>query len=313
MDANVGREGGGSGLRLSYSGVTEAAGARVSEYDERRRGMTEQAFSDANTAPPALPKPAGKRLRLALSRHGRRKHGLSICEGFRCVGEALSRRPEWVDFVVVAGCAAGEERCRNAVDLCRRLDIRVYTVADADFGGYSETANPQGIMALFSPPAESAGRHHDSPPPFALVLDRVGEPGNTGTILRTAWAVGLRTVWLTDGCADPYSPKAIRAGMGAQFAIDLIQGRTLGELQPQLAREGFTRMWLSKPTGGEPCCSENFEMRGTAVVIGNEATGVADLPDADAVSIPMPGDAESLNASQAATILLYEAVRRGIL
>jgi TrmH family RNA methyltransferase len=150
-------------------------------------------------------------------------------------------------------------------------------------------------------------------PPFVLILDRIQEPGNLGTMLRTAWAVGLRSVWLTKGSADPYSPKVIRSGMGAQFAVEVAVVEDLAAARMLLESAGGGPLWLAIPDGGIDCFEDGFDLRGGGLVIGNEAGGIDDLSVGRPVSIPMPGNAESLNAAQAATVLLFDAVRRGLM
>jgi TrmH family RNA methyltransferase len=252
-------------------------------------------------------------LAVAKTRHGRRKHGVSLCEGVRCCREAISRRPAWIRLAVCTDAfLAGGDGADLAAEL-HRQGKQLCRVSAQTFTEFAETAHPQGILLLLAPVAAAVVQVERLDDPFALVLDRISEPGNMGTILRTAWAFGLRRVWLTEGCADPFAPKTLRAGMGAQFALDVVQGPPLERLGGELRRLGCARPWLSLPHGGVPSTAPEFAVAGNALVIGNEAGGVADLPGEPSVSIPMPGDAESLNASQAATILLYEAVRRNIL
>jgi TrmH family RNA methyltransferase len=185
-------------------------------------------------------------------------------------------------------------------------------VPDAEFAKLTATENPQGILCIFRAFAEPAPAAVLADP-FVLVLDRVMEPGNLGTILRTAWAVGLKEAWYTAGTTDPFGPKAVRAGMGAQFALALRGFADLAAARDTLRACGGGRFWCSVPGRGVDCFSAEFALSGGAVVIGNEANGVGEVEGAEFVTIPMPGQAESLNAAQAATILLFEAVRRGIL
>jgi TrmH family RNA methyltransferase len=184
---------------------------------------------------------------------------------------------------------------------------------DREFAALAATTNPQGILCILNRPPADVPLPQVLRPPFVLVLDRVGEPGNLGTILRTAWAVGLQQVWFTNGTTDPFGPKAIRAGMGAQFALDLREYPGLPEIRTALQRLGLERLWLAVPRGGVSCFAGEFDFRGSGLVIGNEATGVTACAGAETVTIPMPGMSESLNAAQAATVLLFEAVRRGFL
>lgn len=248
----------------------------------------------------------------AGTRHGRRKSGVFLCEGLRCCGEGLTHAAAQVELAACsdgfAASAAGRElvaRLTGAGKVCE-------TVPDAEFAKLAATENPQGILVVCRYPPEPPPLEKAPADPFVLLLDRVTEPGNVGTILRTAWAVGLHEVWFTDGSCDPFSPKAIRAGMGAQFALTQRSFASLAAGRAELRRHGWGGLWCSVPRGGVSCFSDAFQLRQSAVVIGNEASGIADLADAALVSIPMPGAAESLNAAQAATILLFEGVRRGL-
>ncbi len=251
----------------------------------------------------------------ALTRHGRRKTGLFLAEGLRCCREALLHCPAAIRLTVMsqafAGSAVGEEFLRSS----QRTAGLVRLVSDAEFAALAETRSPQGILCVL--------RRADLPVPGALVpgeagplvlvLDRLGDPGNLGTILRTARAVGLREVWITRGTTDPFGPKAVRAGMGAQFALGLRLVPTLNAVGTLTDALGVRAVWLAVPRGGVSCFSPEFDLRGSALVIGNEAAGVGPCAGSRRVTIPMPGRAESLNAAQAATVLLFEAVRRGLL
>jgi RNA methyltransferase, TrmH family len=240
------------------------------------------------------------------SRHGRRKAGFFLAEGLRCCREALDRYGSGIEFAVVSRSFADSADAAAFAVLGDRLEV----VEDGLFAQIASTENPQGILCVClrpEPPVPSAAD------PFALILDRIQEPGNMGTILRTAAAIGLTCVWLTDGTTDPYAPKAIRAGMGAQFSLQLHSLPALGAARPLLAEIGYAPLWLAVPHEGTDCYSDDFQLVGSGLVIGNEANGIEDMAAGQPVRIPMPGAAESLNAAQAATILLFEAVRRQIL
>ena len=260
-----------------------------------------------------LTKSQTKELRQAATRHGRRKTGLFLCEGLRACTEAWQARRECVERVLVAAASGdGDPAIREILRGCERHGIEVFEVSSQELAGFAATEKPQGILFLcrrFQPESPVA----PLPGPFVLVLDRVGDPGNMGTILRTAWAVGVQEVWLTAGTADPFSPKVIRAGMGAQFRLNIRERGALPELSQELHQLGAAPAWLSDPAAGISCYSPDFTLEGASLVIGSEAHGVSDLSDAPRVHIPMPGGAESLNAAQAATILMFESVRRGTL
>ena len=250
------------------------------------------------------------------SRHGRRKSDLLICEGARCCREALARQPQWLEFAVCNRSLANSDVWpRMLAPLQARTAADVQVVPDEEFARLAVTENPQGVLLVLRRPAGADVREPVPalpPPGLLLILDRVQEPGNLGTILRTAWAVGLGQVWYTDGTTDPFGPKAVRAGMGAQFAIGLRALPDLPACAARLAAAGVDRLWRAVPSGGISCFSPEFELRRSAVTIGNEASGIRDGDTGRPVTIPMPGKAESLNAAQAATILLFEAVRRGL-
>jgi len=252
-----------------------------------------------------------KLVRVAHTRHGRRKHGVSLCEGLRCCKELLTRRPEWLVRVVCSRVFAESADFVHVAAMAEPTGKPLDIVEQREFAELACTENPQGVLCLIQPAPEAPA---DVPTdPFVLVLDRVGEPGNLGTILRTAWAVGLSEVWMTRGTVDPFAPKSVRAGMGAQFALALRTFADLPSAAAALAAARYDRLWLTVPSQGVDCFSDEFRIERSGLVIGNEATGVSTAPGALRVTIPMPGSAESLNAAQAATVFLFEAVRRGLM
>ncbi|MFW5803452.1 MAG: TrmH family RNA methyltransferase [Verrucomicrobiota bacterium] len=249
-----------------------------------------------------------KAFRQAASRHGRRKTGLSICEGRRCCAELMLRSPQTIEAVLVAEtCADPEIRAR-----CDSLSGLVETVPQNTISNLATTENPQGILVLVRIP-ELHPLENPPADPFLLVLDGLADPGNLGTILRTAWAAGLSQACLTNGTVDPYAPKTLRAGMGAQFALELHQLHSLADIAAKLKQWRWETLWLTVPRGGVDAFSADFTLPRSALVIGGEARGISDPTAGRTVSLPMPGDAESLNAAQAATVFLFEAVRRQIL
>jgi len=252
-----------------------------------------------------------KLLRQAQSRHGRKRSGLVLCEGVRCCMEALSRRHDWLQFAVFSQSFAKSPDAARVAGLCEGSALSPSVVPDAEFTCLAETENPQGVLCVLRR-ADPGAAVESSAQPFALVVDRVQEPGNMGTILRAAWAVGLQDVWLTEGATDPFGPKAIRAGMGAQFALNVRVVPDLSAAKEVLTGLGVGVFWRSVPAGGISCYEPTFELAGNALIVGNESTGAASLAGAQDVTIPMPGGAESLNAAQAATVLMCEAVRRSL-
>lgn len=239
------------------------------------------------------------------SRHFRKKNGLCLAEGLRCCEEALMRRPDDVRAVF---CTEAFMASQNWQRLNAAIgNARVVALADREFAELSETETPQGILAVlkipeYTPPT-AAGN------PFTLVLDRVADPGNLGTILRTAWAVGLDSCWLVKGSADPFSPKCVRSGMGAQFALHIHLFDSLEEAVATAKSFAVQNVWCTMPSEGVSIFDDSFQCRGSALVIGNEANGISHPELGRPVTIPMPGHAESLNAAQAATVFLVESLR----
>ena len=290
-----------------------AAGRETVQYD-RIPGIPRPQHACPNpkeAASSVLTQRQYKTLSRLRTRHARRKTGLFLVEGFRCCGEALSTRPDWVEMLVVSRSFMADHPLEDWLPDATRFRSCLTLVSEAELAELAVTESPQGILCVMRRP--QAVLPDNLVDPFTLVLDRIADPGNIGTVLRTAWAVGLTQVWLTKGCADPFSPKAIRSGMGAQFHLDPVMAPDLRETARQLRERGCPSLYLAVPRGGRSCFAEDFDLRHAALVLGNEAHGIDSRVAGIPVSIPMPGKAESLNVSQAATVLLLDAVRRGIL
>ena len=143
-------------------------------------------------------------LRALRTRHGRRDSEYCFCDGLRASREVVTLAPELVELVIL----------REGTALPFSAPVEPVVLPQAEFDRIAPTVHSQGILVLSRRPAPVP---MDVPmaDPFALVLDRVGDPGNFGTILRTARAVGLHEVWLTRGTADPFSDKVVRSASGA--------------------------------------------------------------------------------------------------
>ena len=238
-------------------------------------------------------------IRSLHTRHGRRKSGLCVCEGVRAVGELVMRRPGQIRFCVLTPEAKPDFP----------LPGENFEISADRFRELTGTVNAQGILAVAEIPPEPPP---ELPPedPFLFALDRLGDPGNFGTICRTMRAVGLTELWYTRGSIDPYGDKAIRSALGAQFALRLRSFDSLETLRKQAERFGYPAVYLTDPHDGKNCFREPELFDRSVIVIGGEANGVTPLPGARHVQIPMPGNYESLNAAQAATVFLFEYVRR---
>jgi TrmH family RNA methyltransferase len=198
-----------------------------------------------------------------------------------------------------------DARGRGLANSLARLGAEVETVTDAVMAACSDTEAPQGLLAIASMPDLPL----PSSPDLALVADGLADPGNLGTILRTALAAGVQAVYLTGNTVDPFNPKVVRAAMGAHFHLPL---RLLApeEVGPALAG---LKAWVAEAAeGGRPYTSIDWRAP-SAVIIGSEATGperaIRTLAEG-AIHIPMAPTAESLNAAIAAAIILFEVARQ---
>ena len=242
-------------------------------------------------------------LKLARSLHkkrGREKSGRYFAEGVRLVNDVISFVPKQIDCIIVSEKFFSENR-----DFINTLDKDgkfVYSTSDKAFREICDTETPQGIAAVLKLPPE--GEVDFGKMEYVLALDGVSEPGNMGTIIRTAEAAGIECICLSRGCADIYSPKVVRSAMGSVFRMRFCKfdTDTVKELKSAGFKIAATALYNSMPI-------ENAGLKGKrAIVIGNEAHGVSPevLAESDvAVRIEMKGDAESLNAAVAAGIAMY--------
>jgi TrmH family RNA methyltransferase len=188
----------------------------------------------------------------------------------------------------------------------------VLVTTERIFRGLSDTEAPQGVLAAVKKPVCGAAAFFSRAGANLLVLDRVRDPGNIGSLVRTADAAGFGGIMAVAGTGDPYGPKAVRAAAGALFRVPVLFVRDAAEAAALLAAAG-KRVAVADAHGGTSCYEADLA-RDVAFVIGNEGAGPSDVFKDGAslvVSIPMPGGAESLNAAAAAAILMFESVRQG--
>jgi TrmH family RNA methyltransferase len=231
----------------------------------------------------------------------RRKRKSAVLEGRRLV-EVYLRRVGPPAQLVLSAAAGRDERHGKVVALSKGTPVTV--LSDALFKDISTLNTPTGIFAVIPLPVrQRTGRKGD-----CLFLDGLQDPGNLGMILRSAAAAGVETVSLSRACADAWSPKVLRAGMGAHFLMDIVEEEDLAG-----SVESFDgTVLVLDPAVGKSIFETDLQGR-TGFVIGSEGGGVSPalLRAADtAVAIPMPGWEEPLNAAAAATVCLFEMVRQ---
>ena len=244
-----------------------------------------------------------KEIKKLHNSQGRKKSSFYIIEGLRCCQEALEKLPTNDIFAIIT--SESENNSENGNNLNYNANKK-FIVSDKDFANLSQTQNPQGIMILARKIQQSALNFCDD---FLLVLDRIQDPGNIGTILRTAVAVGLTEIALTNGTVDPFNSKAIRAGMGAQFSLKFNFFENIKELSNDTNIIN-RKIWLTTPHDGISCYDSNFCLKDSILVFGEEANGIQDFSIGEKTMIPTLTDIESLNVAQAATVYLFESLRQ---
>ena len=231
---------------------------------------------------------------------GRVKHSLYIAEGKRLCNEAFIWAKDKIDFIVVSDSFYKE----NNVDL---NDTDIYILPDDLFSKVSDTETPQGILCVLKynlTPSSLSGSDN------ILILDGVSEPGNMGTILRTAEAMGFFDIYITKGSADIYSPKVIRSTMGAIFRLNFHFADNYNFIDT-LKKAGYKI--ITTALHNSINLDETTVYSKNAIVIGNEANGVSStiMEKSDIITrIEMAGNAESLNAAIAAGIVMYKFSKR---
>ncbi len=252
----------------------------------------------------ALTKVEIKKLVSLKSKKGRRTEDRFLAEGVRLLEEALRAdyRPEIVLY------APGEvtERGQNVIRSFSKRRINTITVAVKEINKISDTDTPQGIVAVFKQRHTSFEKLLSQSPRTIVVCDGVGDPGNLGTLLRSALAFGADAVVTTEGSAEATNPKTIRASMGSFFHLPIISGADPTDIVGLLKRHTY-RIAVAD-VRGQAISAGGDDGEKTAIVIGSEPAGTGSVFAAAADQrwkIPMTAKVESLNAAMAGSILLY--------
>lgn len=251
-------------------------------------------------------------VKLAVSlQHKKRREetGLFVVEGVRQAEEILASNWE-IDFGLFTESAAKQERAAKVIAAASRR-CRMIGVSDSVFVKASETEQPQGVLLVARQAALPLDHLFELRQPLIVVIDGVQDPGNMGTLLRTADAAGADGVVVTRGSADPYSGKALRASMGSAFHLPLTVGVQHAELIARFKQVGI-RVVATALDQAESYLQADYQGP-LAIIFGNEGQGVSQelLSVAEKkLCIPIYGLAESLNVAVAAAVVLYEAARQ---
>lgn len=242
--------------------------------------------------------------KLLSSSKERRLNNCFVLEGARLVFDALNSFCSVRCFLVTE---SAYDKYRTQCDALIAKADKAYFISEEISEKLSETENAQGVFAVFDMEEKPIDFKTDGK---YIALDNVQDPGNLGTILRTAEALGIDGIIIGGGC-DLYNPKVLRATMGAVFRVNTIRCSDVSDVLINLKEQGFKIYATSPSSTAKPITDIDFS-KGGICVIGNEANGISDrvseLAD-DLITIKMLGRAESLNASVAASITMWEMLR----
>jgi TrmH family RNA methyltransferase len=227
-----------------------------------------------------------------------------IAEGVRAVEEGIKAGIQPA-FLFHTPALLDLARARSILSQAEERGGMIKAVSEPVMAIMADTVTPPGILAVFPMPVHAI----PNPLTWALVVDGLRDPGNMGTILRSALAAGVELLITTVGTVDVYSPKVVRAAMGAHFRLNLGVAQTWRAIEDAL--QGM-RLLVAKPREGAPYWAVDWRQP-TALLIGGEAEGAGAKAEKLAtgfVTIPMHEEVESLNAAVAASILLFEAARQ---
>jgi RNA methyltransferase, TrmH family len=250
-----------------------------------------------------------RRVRQLLHKRGlRQSEGALVLEGADLLSAALGAgAPVEAVYVAPGGRAPGPDG--DIVERAYSAGARVFDLAPGVLERIADTVTPQPVIAVVG---YVPGRFPDVPTGFLVVVCvEIRDPGNAGTMIRTADAAGADAVIFCDGTVDPTNPKTVRASAGSLFHVPVMTGPGAAEVFAELRRRGFVVVG-SVVRGGSDYASFDWR-RPTALVFGNESSGLdttlVDILD-ERVSIPMRGKSESLNVASAAAVLCFESLRQ---
>ncbi len=239
---------------------------------------------------------------LQSSVSARKEHNLFVLEGLRICDDAYNFGVSFESFIVSETAA---DKYSQAVKMYADNSKECYKIPDSLFKKISDTASPQGIIALAKMPEknieiEKNGRY--------IALENINDPSNLGAVSRTAEALGVNGILLSKGSVDPYSPKSLRASMGTLLRMPVI---VLENFIEDIKAYGLKTYACVVDNSAASITDISFS-DGCAVMIGNEANGLTEQTKAladECITIKMSGKAESLNASVAAAISIWEMMK----
>jgi TrmH family RNA methyltransferase len=278
-----------------------------------------------------------QRLRRLIGRRSARKEeGRFVIEGVNLLEEALGADVaietvyldgEWAqgggtargdtaadgdDEVFPGDEATRRHRLDGLLDRCLDHGARVFELGPGVLARVAGTVTPQPVLAIVETPRFELSELGPTNPRLIVVCVDVRDPGNAGTVVRSAWAAGAESVVFCDGAVDPWNPKTVRSSAGAALHIPVVTTGPAPAALQEIGGWGVRRLGTVREGGMDYATLDLTSP--SALVFGNEAAGLpVELIDSDIdgwVSIPMPGGAESLNVGMAAAVLCFEAARQ---
>ena len=229
-----------------------------------------------------------------------------IIEGIKLVKEAIYENAKIRQIIMCENYADNKEIDKETLYEISKYNL-IY-VTEKVFNTITDVKTPQGIIAIVEKNNSTCEINYSEE--IIIALDDVQDPGNLGTIIRTADSANLKQIILSKNSADPYNPKVVRSTMGGIFRVNIIEVDNLEETLKQTQKNGFKVMVTVLDTQ-KSIYDVNYNKK--VIIIGNEANGISkaiqNIAD-EKVKIPMLGKTESLNASVAAGVMIYEYVRR---
>ena len=250
-----------------------------------------------------------KLVRLVASQARRAPQDLVLAEGVRCVEEAIGAN-RIIEAVLCSEGFGIAEREAKLLDALSHLNVRLYRTSERLLKSVSDVRSPQGVLALVHAPAVSLKDCPTTPSPLILCACGLQDPGNLGTLIRTAAAAGASLVCTMVGTVSPRNPKVVRASAGSFFRLPIIE-----HLDPSAflscCRASSVTPILADARGGRSYADVDYT-RGCAILLGNEGRGMvnAEWADMESIRIPMAPGVESLNVATAGALVLFEAFRQ---
>lgn len=257
----------------------------------------------------SIKNPLIKEIKSLYRKKDRNKLGLFIVEGIKIIEEIVDMGYSFKNILYTDSLLDSKDGS-SLFSKINDMEGLIHISRNV-FKEISDTENPQGILGLVHIKVHNIGELNINKNTLLLYLDRVQDPGNMGTIIRTADAFNIDGIILRDGCVDPYNPKVVRATMGSIFRVPIYFANNGIDQIKRLKNLGM-KIYSTSLDDSLDINKVDFNDN-SLVVIGNESNGVSkeicDISDS-LIKIPMPGGSESLNAGVAASIIMYEAMKQ---